>query len=35
MSGAIKLISSVNRKFILRMDKYQLLVIAQHIRELG
>ncbi len=35
MSGAIKLISSVNRKFIVRMDKHQLLVVAQHIRELG
>ena len=34
MSGAIKLISSVNRKFIVRMDKDQLLVVAQHIREL-
>jgi hypothetical protein len=35
MSGAIKLISSVNRKFIVRMDKHQLLIVAQHIRELG
>ena len=35
MSGAVKLISSVNRKFIVRMDKHQLLVVAQHIRELG
>ena len=35
MSGAVKLISSVNRKFIVRMDKDQLLVVAQHIRELG
>jgi hypothetical protein len=34
MSGAVKLISSVNRKFIVRMDKDQLLVVAQHIREL-
>jgi len=35
MSGAVKLISSVNRKFIVRMDKDQLLVVAQHIRALG
>jgi hypothetical protein len=35
MSGAVKLISSVNRKFIVRMNKHQLLVVAQHIRELG
>jgi hypothetical protein len=35
MSGAVKLISSVNRKFIVRMDKDQLLVVAQHIRELS
>ncbi len=35
MTGAVKLISSVNRKFIVRMDKDQLLVVAQHIRELG
>lgn len=34
MSGAVKLISSVNRRFIVRMDKSQLLVVAQHIREL-
>jgi len=35
MSGAVKLISSVNRKFIVRMDKHQLLIVARHIRELG
>jgi len=34
MSGAVKLISSVSRKFIVRMDKDQLLVVANHIREL-
>jgi hypothetical protein len=34
MSGAVKLISSVSRKFIVRMDKNQLLVVASHIREL-
>jgi hypothetical protein len=34
MSGAVKLISSVSRKFIVRMDKDQLLVVASHIREL-
>jgi len=35
MSGAVKLISSVSRKFIVRMDRHQLVVVAQHIRELG
>ena len=35
MSGAVKLISSVNRKFIVRMNQDQLLVVARHIRELG
>jgi len=35
MSGAVKLIASVNRKFIVRMDRDQLLVVARHIRELG
>lgn len=35
MSGAVKLISSVSRKFIVRMDKDQLLVVASHIRELA
>jgi hypothetical protein len=35
MSGAVKLISSVSRKFIVRMDKDQLLVVATHIRELA
>jgi hypothetical protein len=34
MSGAVKLISSVSRKFIVRMDKDQLLVVASHIRQL-
>lgn len=34
MSGAVKLVSSVSRKFIVRMDKDQLLVVSQHIREL-
>ena len=34
ISGAVKLISSVSRKFIVRMDQHQLLVVAQHIREL-
>jgi hypothetical protein len=34
MSGAVKLISSVSRNFIVRMDKDQLLVVARHIREL-
>lgn len=34
MSGAVKLISSVSRKFIVRMDKDQLLIVASHIRTL-
>ncbi len=34
MTGAVSLISSVNRKFIVRMDREQLLVVARHIREL-
>lgn len=35
MSGAVKLISSVSRKFITRMDQTQLLVVATHIRTLS
>ena len=35
MSGAVKLISSVSRKFIVRMDRDQLLVVAEHIRNLA
>jgi hypothetical protein len=35
MSGAVKLISSVSRKFIVRMDNAQLLVVARHIRHLA
>lgn len=35
MSGAVKLISSVSRKFIVRMDQAQLLVVAAHIRSLS
>jgi hypothetical protein len=35
MTGAVKLMSSVNRKFILRMNQDQLLIVARHIRELG
>ena len=35
MSGALKLVNSMSRKFIVRMDREQLLVVAQHIRELG
>ena len=34
MSGAITLINSVTRKFIVRMDSDQLLVVAGHIRSL-
>jgi hypothetical protein len=35
MTGAVKLMSSVNRKFIVRMNQDQLLIVARHIRELG
>lgn len=35
MSGAVKLISSVSRKFIVRMDSDQLQAVAQHIRHLA
>ncbi len=35
MSGAVKLISSVSRKFIVRMDHAQLLSVATHIRALS
>ncbi len=34
MSGAVRMISSVSRQFIVRMDRNQLLVVSQHIREL-
>ena len=34
LSGAVTLINSVSRKFILRMDSDQLLVVASHIRSL-
>jgi hypothetical protein len=34
LAGAVKLISSVSRKFILRMNPEQLSVVAVHIREL-
>ena len=35
LSGAVKLISSVSRKFIVRMDSVQLQVVATHIRSLS
>lgn len=35
LAGAVKLISSVSRKFIVRMDKGQLLIVAAHIRSLA
>ena len=35
MSGAVKLVSSVSRKFITRMDHTQLLVVSTHIRALA
>lgn len=34
MSGAVKVITSVSRKFIVRMDAAQLTVVSRHIREL-
>ena len=34
MSGAVRMISSVSRQFIVRMDRQQLLVVSEHIREL-
>ena len=34
MSGAVKVITSVSRKFIERMDAGQLTVVCRHIREL-
>jgi len=34
VSGAAKLISSVSRKFLMRMDSAQLLIVARHIRDL-
>lgn len=35
MSGAVKLISSVSRKYIVRMDEEQLVSVVQHIRQLA
>ena len=35
MSGALTLVNSMCRKYIVRMDSVQLLVVAQHIRELS
>lgn len=32
MSGAVKLISSLSQKYIVGMDKTQLLIVARHIR---
>jgi hypothetical protein len=34
MSGSVKLIASVSRKFIVRMDGAQLVVVSAHIRAL-
>lgn len=34
LSGAVRIISSVSRQFIERMDRQQLLVVSKHIREL-
>ncbi len=35
MSGAVKMISSVSRRFIMGMDKAQLLAVSAHIRGLA
>lgn len=35
ISGAVKLINSVSRKFIVRMDSAQLLAVAAHMRSLA
>jgi len=35
MAGAVRLIGSVSRTFIVRMDAAQLLVVSRHIRELA
>ena len=35
LSGAVKLINSVSRKFIVRMDSVQLQIVATHIRSLS
>ena len=35
MSGALTLVNSMSRKYIVRMGSAQLLVVARHIRELG
>lgn len=35
LSGAVKLINSVSRKFIVRMDSAQLQIVATHIRSLS
>jgi hypothetical protein len=35
LSGASKLISTVSRKFIVRLNDDQLRVVARHIREMG
>jgi hypothetical protein len=35
LSGASKLISSVSRKFLVRLNDDQLVVVARHIREMG
>ena len=34
MSGAVRLISSISRKYIVRMNETQLLAVASHIRAL-
>lgn len=35
LSGALTLVNSMSRKYIVRMGSAQLLVVARHIRELG
>ena len=35
IAGAVKMISSVNRRFIMRMDRKELLAVTSHIRSLA
>lgn len=35
MAGAVKLVSTVSRKYIVRMDQAQLLQVAAHMRDLS
>jgi hypothetical protein len=35
IAGAVKMISSVSRRFIMRMDRKELLAVTGHIRSLA